>query len=184
MARFPGRLGLLGLLFLLAASSQASQLILRSLDDLSTSSERIVMARCESASAHWNAAHTQILTTYQFRVTRTLKGDASPTLTLEELGGFVGRQGMKVGDVPRYTVGEAVLLFAARTEIGRWRTLGAGQGKFSLVSDPQGRAWVRSDFYRRELAQMSADATAERGAPLELFAGHVIASTSLRRAQQ
>jgi hypothetical protein len=184
MARFLARLVSFGLLLSLAAPSQASQLILRSLDDLSTSAERIVMARCESASAHWNADHTQILTAYRFRVTRTLKGDTSPTLTLEELGGFVEGKGMNVGDVPHYTVGEAVLLFAARTEIGRWRTLGAGQGKVSLVSDPQGRAWVRSDFYRRELMQMSAGASPERGAPLEVFAGHVLASASLRRAHR
>jgi hypothetical protein len=182
MARFSGRLALLGLLCSLVAPAQASQLIPRTLDELSNTAERIVMARCESASAHWNAAHTQILTAYQFHVTRTLKGGASPILTLEELGGVVDGRAMKVGDVPRYTVGEAVLLFAARTEIGRWRTLGAGQGKFSLVSDPQGRAWVRSDFYRHELAQMSAGAPPGRGAPLAVFAGHVLAPVSPRGA--
>src|SRR5205807_569233 len=70
---------------------------------------------------------------------------------------------------------------AARTEIGRWRTLGAGQGKFTLIRDPQGRSWVRNDFYRRELAQMNPDRTSRRGAPLEVFAGHVLAPVSLRR---
>ena len=180
MARFPGRLALL-LLLLPAVTSPGSQLIPRSLEELSTSAERIVMARCVSAAPQWNADHSQILTAYRFRVTRTLKGEASPAITLDELGGFVDGKGMMVGDVPCYTVGEEVLLFAARTEIGRWRTLGAGQGKFTLIRDPQGRSWVRNDFYRCELAQMSPDRTPGHGAPLEVFAGHVLAPLSSRR---
>jgi hypothetical protein len=183
MARFFGRLAFLSLCLCLATRSQASQLIPRSLEELSTSAERIVMARCESAAAHWNADHSQILTAYRFHVTRALKGEDSPTITLDELGGFVDGKGMMVADVPRYTVGEGVLLFAARTEIGRWRTLGAGQGKFSLSRDPRGRCWVRSDFYRRELAQMRPDRTPGRGAPLEVFAGHVLAPVLLQRAR-
>lgn len=182
MARFPVRLVPLGLLLTLAAPAQASQLVPRSLEELSTSAERIVMARCVSASAHWNADHTLILTAYRFRVTRSLKGEASPAITLEELGGLVDGRGMMAADVPHYTAGEEVLLFAARTELGRWRTLGAGQGKFSLARDPQGRTWVRSDFYPRKLAEMNPDRNPARGAPLEVFAGHVLASTSPRRS--
>ena len=49
------------------------------------------------------------------------------------------------------------------------------------VQTAQGRSWVRNDFYRRELAQMNPDRTSRRGAPLEVFAGHVLAPVSLRR---
>ena len=94
---------------------------------------------------------------------------------------LLDRGGVGVQVCPIYTVGEEVLLFAARTEIGRWRTLGAGQGKFTLIRDPQGRSWVRNDFYRCELAQMSPDRTPGHGAPLEVFAGHVLAPLSSRR---
>ena len=46
----------------------------------------------------WN--HTLILTAYRFRVTRSLKGEDSPGITLEELGGFVDGKGMLAGDAP------------------------------------------------------------------------------------
>ena len=42
-----------------------------------------------------------------------LKGAPRTTVTLDELGGMVGDTGMSVPDVPHYTAGEDVLLFAS-----------------------------------------------------------------------
>jgi len=162
----------------LAAPALASQLIRRSLAELSAGSDCILVGRCEAVSAHWNADHTLILTANRFRVLRAIKGAPGDTLTLEELGGRVGDTTLSVSDIPRYTVGEEVLLCAHRTSLGRWETYGAGQGKFPIVRDGEGRVWARSEFYRPQLAQMAPGRRMDRGVPLSSLAGRLLASLS------
>src|SRR5215212_6695442 len=140
------------LTLMLATPVHASQLIRRSLQELASGSDLIFVGRCESVASHWNADHSLILTASRFRVARTIKGQPGETITLEELGGTVGDTTLHVSDIPRYTVGEELLLCVHRTPLGRWETFGAGQGRFSITRDAQGRVWARSDFYRSQLA--------------------------------
>jgi hypothetical protein len=151
----------------------ASQLIPRTLPELAAGADLVFVGRCEAVSAHWNDDHTLILTGNRFRVTRVLKGTPGAVITLDELGGVVGSIGMDVPGVPRYTVGEEVLLFVRRTELGRWETFGAGQGKFRLTRDAQGRPWVQNDFYRSELSAMTPPERTGSGAPLDVFAARI-----------
>jgi hypothetical protein len=138
-----------------ALPATASHLIPRTLPELAAGADLVFVGRCEAVSSHWNEDHTLILTANRFRVTRALKGAPGETVTLDELGGVVGGIGMDVADVPRFSVGEEALLFVRRTELGRWETFGAGQGRFRLTRDAQGRPWVQNDFYRAELAAMT-----------------------------
>ena len=108
--------------------------------------------------------------------TRALKGAPGDTITLEELGGTVGDRRLEVPDVPRFTVGEAVLLCVHRTELGRWETYGATQGKFAVTRDRQGQVWVRSDSYARDLAALAPNRRGAAGAPLAVFAGYMQAA--------
>jgi hypothetical protein len=91
-------------------------------------------------------------------------------LTLDELGGRVGDVGMNISGVPQYAVGEEVLLFVHRTELGRWETYGMEQGRFEVSRDSAGRPWVRNDLYRAELAAMAPRTGAKVGAPLDSLA--------------
>jgi hypothetical protein len=151
----------------------ASQLIPRSLPELATGSQVIFVGRCEAVSSHWNDDRTLILTTNRFRVLRGIKGAPGSTFIVTELGGQVGDTTLQVSDIPRFAVGEEVLLCVRRTPLGRWETFGAVQGKFEVVRDARGRAWARSGFYRSQLAAMAPEATPELGAPLSVLAGRL-----------
>src|SRR5216684_6723612 len=129
--RSTGSLTLLLAALSFAGPVRASQLIPRSLPELVAGSALIFVGRCEAVTPHWNAGHRLIFTANRFRVTRALKGAPGDTITLEELGGTVGDRRLEVPDVPQFAVGEEVLLCVHRTELGRWETFGAVQGKFS-----------------------------------------------------
>jgi len=159
-----------------AGPAGASQLIPRTLAELAAGSDLIFVGRCEAVTPHWNADHTLIFTANRFRVARALKGDPGGAITLEELGGTVGDQRLEVPDIPQFTVGEEVLLCVHRTELGRWETFGAAQGKFSVTRDGQGQLWVRSERYQRELAAMTPDHRFPGRAPLTVFAGSMQAA--------
>jgi hypothetical protein len=174
----------LGLALALAAPARASQLIPRTLTELAAGSDLIFVGRCEAVSSHWNADHTLILTASRFRVSRIIKGQPGDSITLEELGGTVGDTTLHVSDVPRYAVGEELLLCVHRTPLGRWETFGAGQGRFEIVHDARSRIWARNDYYRSQLAGMAPGERAARGAPLATLAGRLSAVRSLRGARQ
>jgi hypothetical protein len=166
--------------FLLAGPARGSQLIPRTLPELAAGSDLIFVGRCEAVTPHWNADHTLILTANRFRVTRALKGDPGAAITLEELGGTVGDRRLDVPDIPQFAVGEEVLLCVHRTELGRWETFGAAQGKFSVTRDRQGRLWVRSERYQRELAALTPEHPLPGRAPLAVFAGAMQAATKAK----
>ncbi len=178
--RILGSLSLLALAWLLPAPARASQLIPRTMAELSSQSDVIFVGRCDSVAPHWNADHSLILTASRFRVSRVLKGAPVVTFTVEELGGTVGDTDLHVADVPRFTAGEEVLLCVHRTPLGRWETFGAGQGRFEINRDSRGRVWARNDFYRSELAAMSPGGVREQGAPLATLAGHLLAASPSR----
>ena len=180
MGRFVVLLG--ALLFALPAAG--SQLIPQGLPDLAAGADLIFVGRCEAVAAHWNADHTLIYTANRFRIGRALKGAPGETITLEELGGTVGDQRLDVEQTPRFSVGEEVLLCARRTELGRWQTLGATQGKFAVTRDRQGQLWVHSDFYQRDLAAMAPNRKGPGGAPLAVFAGQVQAAALKAKASR
>jgi hypothetical protein len=166
----------LGALLMLAAPARASQLIRRTLPELAAGSALIFVGRCEAITPHWNTDRSLVLTAYRLRVLRVLKGTTGTTITLDELGGIVNGVGMHVSGVPRYSVGEEVLVFVHRTELGRWETYGALQGKFRVERDAQGRPWVRSDYYPTELAAMRPPDRQGQGAPLDALAGRLRSS--------
>lgn len=170
-------------LLALTPLTSASQLIPRTLPELAGGSQVIFVGRCEAVSSDWNDDRTLILTTNRFRVLRAIKGSPGSSFTVTELGGRVGDTTLQVSDIPRFAVGEEVLLCVRRTPLGRWETFGAVQGKFEIVRDARGRVWVRNNFYRPQLAAMSPEAKPELGAPLAVLAGRLSSAAPVREAR-
>eukprot|EP01035_Chromulina_nebulosa_P064483 gene64483-biopygen47178 len=85
-----------------------------------------------------------IRTLVTFRVERTLKSTTSTaaastapanTLTLSFLGGTVGKRTLRIAGMPTFTVGQRELVFTARNGAVMCPLIGAGHGRYHVVTD-------------------------------------------------
>ena len=89
---------------------------------------------------------TRIWTETQVNVERSIKGDASDTVTIREIGGVLGDHFTKIFGAPEYSAGERVLLFLTPTPRGDYQTTDLFLGKFTADQTLDGRAmWIRHD---------------------------------------
>jgi hypothetical protein len=123
-------------LLLSTAVAGASQVIQLDTRGLTRESSDIVIGRVGDQHAHWNAAHTMIVTDVTILVDQSLKGGSSTSLTLTQVGGEVDGMRYNVDGSPRFSSGEEVLIFAWRDALGRPQVDGLGQGKFEIRRDP------------------------------------------------
>lgn len=99
------------------------------LADLSTS---VVAGTIEAAVGEWNYDRTRIHTRFTLAVDRVLAGRASETVHFRVLGGTVGDTTVMVSEMPRFEVGERVVVFL-RGRPGRLPSVvGGPEGKISL----------------------------------------------------
>ena len=118
------------LMLLASCASEASATQVTRLDTrtMAQTSSDIVIGKVTGTQARWNDAHTKIVTDVQVEVAEALKGGATTTLTLTQLGGEVDGARYSVPGCPAFRSGEEVLLFVCRrsgTRAGEWA--GAGQ---------------------------------------------------------
>ncbi|MGH7740423.1 MAG: hypothetical protein ACRENS_00210 [Candidatus Eiseniibacteriota bacterium] len=122
-------------LLLFAAVAGASQVIHLDTRGLTRESSDIVIGRVGDQHAHWNSAHTMIVTDVTIVVDQSLKGGPGTSLTLTQVGGEVDGMRYSVEGSPRFTSGEEVLVFAWRDALGRPQVDGLAQGKFEIRRD-------------------------------------------------
>ena len=111
-----------------------------SLEELLGGSQFILHGRVARSWCGWDAKHKYIWTHHEVEVTETLRGAPGGRITVSEPGGELEGVGQQFGGALPYAVGETVLLFLDRTPIGFFRTVGGGQGKFSVGPDGRARA--------------------------------------------
>ncbi|MGH7488850.1 MAG: hypothetical protein ACREMY_25095, partial [bacterium] len=79
-------------------------------------------------------------------VARAIKGSASGTITIREIGGELDGRITKVFGTPEYRDGEHVLLFLTPTPRGDYQTVDLYVGKFAEETTLAGeRLWARHD---------------------------------------
>lgn len=99
------------------------------LAELSTS---VVAGTIEAAEGEWNYDRTRIHTRFTLAVDRVLAGRASGTVQFRVLGGTVGDTTVMVSEMPRFRVGERVVVFL-RGRPGRLPSVvGGPEGKIPL----------------------------------------------------
>jgi hypothetical protein len=108
-----------------------------SFEDLVWKSDQIVTGQVIRSWASWGPEHKLIWTRYEIRVEDTIKGAREQTLVVSEPGGQLDGLGMRVEGAVPYESGEHVTLFLQTYPSGDKRTVGWGQGKFTL--DAQGK---------------------------------------------
>ncbi len=111
-----------------------------SVEELIDNSLYVVEGKVGRSWSAWDSKHKYIWTHYEIQVSDTLRGPRSQTITVSEPGGSVDGVNMGTSGTVPYSTGEDVILFLYRTPIGYLRTVGAGQGKFTVGKDGRARA--------------------------------------------
>lgn len=123
------------------------------LDELTTSSDRIVVADVSTVHAAWDDAHRSIVSTVEIDVRETWKGAATAgeRLSIRQPGGTVGDIEMTVHGMPRFSVGERALLFLHSSHV-----VGMSQGKRNLRWEATDRRWLVEAAERSEVVRVDA----------------------------
>ncbi len=117
------------ILFQPAAATTLSPL---SFEQLTDTSEMVVTGTVTRSWTAFDAEHKYIWTHYEVSIETSLKGKASHSVEVAELGGSAEGMGMNVPGTVVYQPGERVLIFLARQPNGFLRTTGWGQGKYTV----------------------------------------------------
>ena len=136
------------ILALCAGAARAMLLVSMTTVEMVKASEWVVRGTVESVRSDWNESHSMIYTRTTLRVTECYgpKPKQCPkTLVVRQPGGRVGTRVCAVPGMPRYRVGEDVVVFLERARsVGsgkgapEYQPVGAVQGKYTVTAD--GRA--------------------------------------------
>jgi len=115
--------------------ARATTMVSMSMEQLTQASSEIVQARVVNQACAWNASHTQIVTITSFAVSQSLKGNASSTLQVQQLGGTVDHVTQSfMGDVSFRPQGEYILFLEAAGG-STYHVVGMSQGAYPVYRD-------------------------------------------------
>ena len=103
------------------------------LEGLATSADTILVGTVTAVTSRWNDENTTILTEVRITVGQAVAGViAANEVTLVLPGGKVGVVEQGTSGIPRFVVGERVLVFLKQGEGGRFQVVGGFQGKLTI----------------------------------------------------
>lgn len=129
----------LGILVLVMAPvAGATVLLALEVEDLAVMAPVVLVGEVNAVESSWNPQKTKIHTRVLITPIEVLKGPADlGTVTVKFLGGKVGDTVASLPGVPRFEVGEKVLLFLEpRKDKDGYLPVGFFQGKYKVFSDP------------------------------------------------
>jgi hypothetical protein len=115
--------------FALPASAHATVLVHRSIEQMASSADLVVLATAQRSSALWSAR--RIYTDVEFTIATAVRGaaPASGTVVVRTPGGVIGRTGQRIDGAASFTTGERYILFLRRSRHGdTFETIGLAQG--------------------------------------------------------
>lgn len=177
----------LALLLVVTTPAAAMTVLPLDLPAMTDAAARIFVGRVESVTTGRDASGLPATWT-TFAVAEGLKGTTGDHVTVKQLGARLGadRTVLPHPALPRYEVGEAVVLFVhAESPIGFTSPVGLGQGCFRVREDA-GAAVVVNDVGNRNLAAGRAAAApqpqpATTTLPLDAFLAEVRALVAAKR---
>jgi hypothetical protein len=122
---------------LLSAMAVATTVVPMSIERLTEASTDVVLARAEDSWTEWNPAHTLLHTITRFRVARSLKGQATSTMLVRQLGGRAEGIEQKVAGVRSWRAGEEAVLFLrpSKEQSSAYAVTGLIQGNFRVLRE-------------------------------------------------
>ncbi|HEX8926719.1 MAG TPA: hypothetical protein VF786_13050 [Terriglobales bacterium] len=146
VARMPAYFGARGIavLVLLCGVGSATTVKPLSVEELTTRSTHVVLARAVGSRSAWNAAHTLIYTETRFTAEQNLKGTAPATFSVRQIGGSADGYTQKVSGVRGWQPGEEAVLFLRPSEAndGTYAITGLMQGNFAVKQTNAGKVMV------------------------------------------
>lgn len=135
---------LLAVVILGAALCSATTVRPASVERLSQLATSIVEGRATNSWTEWNAQHTAIYTYTQFRVSRTLKGQAGQTVVVRQRGGEKDGLRQVLFGVRHFQVGEDAVLFLqpVSERAGTMEVVDLMQGNFQVIRTSAGATTV------------------------------------------
>lgn len=130
--------------FLLASAASATVFQPTSDHQLVDRSESVVVATVRDAASRVRA-DGYVVTDYRLDVEQTLKGTATGTITVSEIGGIAGKRFTFISDSATYAPGERVMVFLNKHGDGTYFTTSMAMGKFSFTRNSGGEAVVTRD---------------------------------------
>lgn len=123
-----------------ASQAMASQAIRLDLEQLTRSSDAIVIGKVSRVSSRWTKDQRLIVTEVAITVSERLKGGAEETVTVVQPGGVVGTVGQRVSGLPQFNKGDEVVLFLEQQSPRAFLVTGMAQGKFRVERSSDGRS--------------------------------------------
>lgn len=117
-------------IFSLSSALRATTLMRMSLAQLAASAHEIVRARCLAITTAWDAGEIWTFTT--FDVQENWRGSLSGRITVRLLGGKTEKLTSVVSGIPRFRLGEEVVLFLEPTIDGDLSVVSWEQGTFRI----------------------------------------------------
>ena len=102
----------------------------------------IVVARAGSQVSSWDSQKQFIFTETTFHIEQAVKGTASGTVTLRQLGGRVGEIAQSVAGSAVIVSGRRYVLFLEQRSDGTYRVVGFNQGCYPITGTDKGKARV------------------------------------------
>jgi hypothetical protein len=128
---------------LLANGACATTIARMNLSELAQSAQIVVRARCDGSQSQ--LAGGSIWTLYDFTVLETLEGAPPQLLRIRLPGGRIGHVETKIDGVPKFRVGEEVVLFAEQISGGDFSVTSWAQGTFRIHSGATGEPRLTQD---------------------------------------
>ena len=128
------------LIFLLLTGFLASQtsalMVRKSIEELTSEADSILIGKVEKIESRWNEERTLIYTYVTISVkqyTKTLSGVGEvQEIIVKVRGGEVGDIGLRVSDTPQFREGEEVFLFLRMEKLPLFSVAGLFQGKYTI----------------------------------------------------
>jgi hypothetical protein len=120
-----------------------------SVEDLSRSSDAVIVGEVREITSGWNDAQTLITTRVSVLVEEAVIGKADGMVVVEFIGGEVGEVGLRVSGMPSFQFGERVFLFleaypgsTSKSGVPTYELTGMFQGKIPIISQETGKSRV------------------------------------------
>lgn len=142
----------------LAPLLRATSIVPMSLQELTSRAQLVVEGRALEQWSQWDNSEHLIYTYTRFAVTRTLKGQATGTIVVRQMGGSAGGYTQIVSGVHHWQTGDQAVLFLRPSVAndGSLAVVGLMQGNFRISYNAAGSATVSNGVPAASLLKSGA----------------------------